>query len=77
MGLKSDLKAAILANIADQFTKTSNPSQSQDDFAEKLADSIGDAVANAIDATTVNFILTAPPTGGFVTGAISLQNNVT
>ena len=75
MGLKADLKAAILANINAQYAKDTGGAEAREDYSERLADDIADAVATAINGTTVTFALTAP--NGPVAGTITLSNNIT
>ncbi len=75
MGLKADLKAAILANINAQYAKETDGAGARDDYSERLADDILDTVSDAINGTTVVFALTAP--SGAVTGTITLNNVIT
>jgi len=76
MGIKLDLKNAILAAMDTASVATENPSAARDAWAEAVANAIGNAIEASIEGTTVD--TTGVTAGGDpLSGTITLEPNIT
>lgn len=71
MAVSATLKAALLAAYNQQIPNTTDQPGPVTELSDAQAQAIVAAVVEAINTTTVSFVLTAP--NGPVTGVITLQ----
>lgn len=67
--LKKEIKAAFVA----EMEQTGDLEACIDRIAGAIAEAVATEIVNGIDTTTVTPVLVAPPTGGPVTGTITLK----